>query len=83
MSALGPGHRKKTDPTPELHKVSLNLSHFELKWGKDTQMGRQVEVERKAEPLGHFWVSLHPECWLIHSANPAGICSASSLLVGS
>lgn len=83
MNAPGPGHRKKTDPTPELHKVSLELGSFRAKMGKDTQTGRQVKLERKAVPSGHFWVSLHPERWLIHSANPAGICSAPSLLGGS
>lgn len=80
---LARGTGRKLTPLLSYIRCLWNLSHFELKWGKDTQMGRQVELERKAEPLGHFWVSLHPECWLIHSANPAGICSASSLLVGS
>lgn len=34
MSAPDPGHRKKTDPAPELHKVSLELGSFWADMGK-------------------------------------------------
>lgn len=59
------------------------MAPFELIWEKDAQTAKQVELERRAAPSGHFWVSLHSGRWLIHSSNTAGVYSVSNLLLGS